>query len=337
MSKSGSFNPWLSLKAANFEFLHNLYSAQTRWEEKSFSSHSECVPEPQQAEVSSELGFAALLLSLFPEEEHPDSVRFLGSSRKGFHSSWEQPIFPPQNPKWFLSCYWGESWGTAQTHKGLAGQAFRIKPCPRPWWETPRAMKYYSLITVIIPAVSGGAACPPTSENLCFAGLMFCEKGSRPCLGNTTLFSLWAWELGGDTAATTITNRSPSSGDADIFRQFAWWQQTEGWQRWMWKVRISRIKDAWACEMLPWMCPSEVQPHFHISRWVSGSGFQGYFAISMQGLYSTVDLKPNWLGLPWTESLQAASKAREGRNLSSPAFSFCAITDHSLSAFHTLL
>lgn len=34
-----------------------------------------------------ELGFAALLLSLFPEKEHPDSVRILGSSRKGFHSS----------------------------------------------------------------------------------------------------------------------------------------------------------------------------------------------------------------------------------------------------------
>ena len=88
MSKSGSFNPRSSLKAANFEFLHNLYSAQNGWEEKSFSSHSERVSEPQQAEASSsELGFAALLLSLFPEEEHPDSVRILGSNRKGFHSS----------------------------------------------------------------------------------------------------------------------------------------------------------------------------------------------------------------------------------------------------------
>lgn len=100
MSKSGSFNPRLSLKAANFECLHNLYSAQNRWEEKSFSAHSERVSEPQQAEVSSsELGFAALLHSPFSEEEHPDSARILGSSRKGFHSSREQPIFPPQDPK----------------------------------------------------------------------------------------------------------------------------------------------------------------------------------------------------------------------------------------------
>lgn len=157
-------------------------------------------------------------IPLFLRRSTPTLPGFWGPAEKDFTAPESSQFFLPRSLNDFYLAT--EVKAEPQTHKGLAGQAFPIKSQALVR-DTERHEILLSHNCVIIPAVSGGAAPPPSPENLCFAGLLFCEKGSRPCLRNIALFSLRARELGGDAAATTITNRSPSSGDADTFRQFA--------------------------------------------------------------------------------------------------------------------
>lgn len=169
MSKSGSFNPRLSLKAANFECLHNLYSAQNRWEEKSFSAHSErvCLSLSRLKSPLQSWDLQRFCIPLFLRRSTPTLPGFWGPAEKDFTDPESSQFFLPRILNDFYLAT--EVKAEPQTHKGLAGQAFPIKSQALVR-DTERHEILLSHNCVIIPAVSGGAAPPPTPENLCFAG-----------------------------------------------------------------------------------------------------------------------------------------------------------------------
>lgn len=106
MSKSGSFNPWSSLKAANFEFLHNLYSAQNGWRRKASPLiQNVCLSLSRLKPPLQSWDLQHFCFCCFLRRSTPTLSGFWDPAEKDFAAPESSQFFLPQDPKGFLSCY----------------------------------------------------------------------------------------------------------------------------------------------------------------------------------------------------------------------------------------